>query len=38
VAPAKTLPVLSVFVFTPAEDALCECVDVGRSYLIGCGA
>jgi len=37
VAPAKTLPVLSVFVFTPAEDALCECVDVGRSYLIGCG-
>jgi len=28
--------VLSVFFFTPAENALCQCVDVGRSYLIGC--
>jgi hypothetical protein len=27
---------LSVFFFTPAENALCQCVDVGRSYLIGC--
>lgn len=28
---------LSVFFFTPGEDALCECVDFGCSYLIGCG-
>lgn len=35
-APAKGLPVLSVFLFTPAENALCQRVDVGRGYLIRC--
>ena len=36
VAPPKGLPVLSVFLFTPAENALCQRVDVGRRYLMRC--
>src|SRR2546423_11144856 len=31
-----SLPELSVFLFTPAENALCQRVDVGRGYLFGC--
>jgi hypothetical protein len=27
---------LSVFLFTPAENALCQGVDVGRGCVIGC--
>ena len=35
-ATAKGLPALGVFLFTPAENALCQRVSVGRDHLTRC--